>query len=672
MFTGICMFVLHKKQMQIKGKIPLLIVAILAWIVIISSCANQGMPTGGPRDSIPPILLETSPQFKELNFNGNKVQFTFNEYIVSDEVSEMLVISPPLEKKPIIRTKGKSLIVQFNEELKDSTTYSFDFKNSIADNNEKNPYKNMRFSFSTGDTYDSLRVAGRLMDAFNLEPVESGLILLQKNLHDSAVYSVRPNYIAKTDEKGVFMIDNIAPGKYHLFAINDANNDLIYNEGAEEFAFVDSLVIPSAEFFEELDTLVEGTDSLLVLGHTHFYPEPFYLHQFTEEIFDQYLDSYSRDTRYKCSFAFNESVNDTFSINLVGNEATDWYQLEYNEKMDSLSIWIADTMVARLDTLFMELSYYQLDSAAQLYIQKDTVEMNFKDKVKEKTKKKRKSKDEGKEKSKPIIQFNWKTNASASIMEINKSITLVAPEPVSYFDSTKIVLFLDEDTLKTPLKIKFERDTTTWRQYLISYKWEPDTKYTFEIDSAACTNIYGVTSKRLSKTFKTREEDYYGTIFIKGTNMPDSTCPMLVQLLKNNDDETVVMEQNIAKDGTVTFNFITPEKYLVKIIYDENGNGKWDTGSYQDKFQAEKVVYNNEVVKVRSNWEKELVWDLKPDYSFIKNIRDFELEEQQRKAAEKKAREEKENPDRPQQNQNNIMQGGSSGNPGSRGSEIIR
>ncbi len=655
--------------MQIKGKIPLLIVAVLAWIVIISSCANQGMPTGGPRDSVPPILLETSPMYKSLNFTGNKVQFTFNEYIISDEVSEKLVISPPLEKRPIIRTKGKTLIVQFNEELMDSTTYSLDFKNSIADNNEKNPYKSMRFSFSTGDTYDSLRVAGVIMDAFNLEPVESGLVMLQKNLHDSAVYSVRPNYIAKTDENGVFMIDNIAPGKYNLFAINDANNDLIYNEGAEEFAFVDSLVVPSSEFIEELDTLVKGTDSLLVLGHTHFYPDPFYLRQFTEDIFDQYMDSYSRDTRYKCSFAFSESVKDTFDIKLVGNETTDWYQVEYNEKMDSLVIWIADTMIARQDTLFMELSYYQLDSAAQLYVQKDTVEMNFKDKVEAKTKKKRKSKDEGKEKPKPIPQFIWKTNASASIMEINKSITLIAPEPVSYFDSTQIVLFLTEDTLKTPLKIKFEKDTSAWRQYQISHKWEPETDYTLEIDSAACTNIYGISSKKLSKKFKTREEDYYGTVTVNATNVP---CSVLIQLLKNNDDETILMEKVIDKDGSLIFDFIVPDKYKVKVIYDENENGKWDTGSYQDKFQAEKVVYNNEVVKVRSNWEKELIWDLKPDYSFIKNIRDFELEEQQRKAAEKKAREEKENPDRPKQNQNNMMQGGSSGNPGSRGGEIIR
>ena len=654
MFAGICMFVNHFKCMQIKGKIPLLIVVALAWIVIISSCANQGMPTGGPKDSIPPVLIETSPEYRALNFDGNKVQFTFNEYIIPDDVSEMLVVSPPLEKRPTIRTKGKSLIIQFNEDLKDSATYSLDFKNSIADNNERNPYKNLRFSFSTGDVYDSLRVAGQLMDAFNLEAVDKGLVLLQSNLHDSAAYKVRPDYIAKTDEKGFFLIDNIAPGTYNIFAINDANNNLLYDEGAEEFAFIDSVIVPSAEFHAEPDTLVKGADSLLISGHTQFYPGPVFLRQFTEDIFEQYIDSYKRKTRYKCEFIFSESVCDTFNINLVGIDATDWYQLEYNEKMDSLTVWIADTTVARNDTLLMEISYFQLDTLDQLYVQKDTLEMTFKKKKKKNSKKKKKSKSEKKDKPKPIEQFSWITNANKSVFELNKDILLKTPEPVSYFDSTQVLLYLTDDTLKTPLKFKFAKDTSTWRQYKIKYNWESETGYTLEIDSAACTNIFGITSKRLKKKFVIREEDYYGSVIVTASNV---YCPMIIQLLKNEKEESVLFEHIITKDRTVVFDYLAPGKYKAKVIYDENGNGKWDTGSYQDKYQPERVGYENEVIKVKSNWSKKLIWDMAPNYGFVKNIRDYELEEQQRKAAEKKAREERENPQRPK-NQNNLMQGG--------------
>lgn len=648
--------------MKLLGKIPYFIVAGCAWIVIISSCANQGMPTGGPRDSIPPLLVETHPDYKSLNFKGEDVRLTFNEYIIPDEVGEALVVSPPLTKRATIRTKSKTLIVQFNEELLDSTTYSLDFKNSVADNNEKNPYKNLRFSFSTGDVYDSLRVAGRVINAFNLEPVENALILMHKNLHDSAVYRVRPNYIGKTDETGLFMIDNIAPGDYHIFSVNDANSDLLYNEGAEEIAFYDSIVVPRAEFHEELDTLVKGVDSLLITGHTQFLPGPVYLRHFSEDIFEQYLDSYKRDTRNKCSFIFNEPVSDTFNVQLINSDVKDWYLLEPNQKMDSLVMWVTDTLVAKMDTFVMEMSYFQLDSLNQLYVQKDTLELTFTDKEK-KSKKRKKPKGGKEEEPVPVPQFSWQTNVSTSPFDLNKNIYISAPEPVQYFDSTRINLYLTKDTLKTPLNFQFKKDTAKWRRYILSFDWDPDTEYTLEIDSAACKNIYGVTSRELNRKFKIREEDYYGSIRLKITNVKSQ---VLVQLLKTNEEEDVIVQKEIKEDGAVIFDYLAPDKYKVKIIYDENGNGKWDTGSYQDKYQPEKVAYVNEVIKVRSNWDNEKSWDLKPDPTFYKNVRDLELEEQKRKQAEENARKGKERQNRPQQGQNNMFQGGSSGSTGGR------
>lgn len=651
--------------MQIKGKIPLIIVAGLAWVVIISSCANIGMPTGGPQDSIPPVLVQTQPKYKALNYKGKDVRLTFNEYINTESISEDLVISPPLDKRPVIRMRSKTLVIEFNKDLKDSTTYSLDFKNSVADNNEKNALENLRFSFSTGDVFDSLRVAGRVMDAFNLEPTEKALVMLHKNLHDSAVFTVKPNYIAKTDENGLFLIDNIAPGKYHLFAITDANSDLKYNEGAEPISFIDTLVLPFAEFHEELDTLVKGVDSLMVLGHTHFHPDPFYLRQFTEDIFEQYLDSYKRETRYKNVFVFNESVKDTFEIELVNTDASNWYQIEYNHEADSLIVWIADTTVARMDTLLMEVSYFQLDSASHIYVQKDTLQMTFADKPKEEEKRRKKSKDDDEDEAKktiPVPQFNWETNLGSKL-ELNKSIGLISPEPLFSFDTTKINIFLTEDTLKTPLACTFEKDTTAWRSYLIHYEWEPETNYTLEIDSAAAVNIFGVSSRKVNKKFSTREEDYYGTIELNFSSVAMNT---IVQLLKNNKEETVVVQKEINKDGVVVFDYLSPDKYKIKVIYDENENGKWDSGSFQDKLQPEKVSYVNEVIKVRSNWDNKLIWDLKPDITFIKNIRDLELEEQKRKEAEEKARKEAEQRETPTDTQE-MFQGGSGS-----GSGIIR
>jgi len=636
--------------MNIKGKIPLLIIAALAWITIISSCANIGMPVGGAKDTIPPVLLGTSPELRALNYEGDEVRLTFNEYIQPDEITETLVVSPPLSQKPVVRTKSKTLIIDFNQELKDSTTYNLDFKNSIVDNNEKNPLKNLRFSFSTGPDYDSLRVAGHVVNAFNLEPLEKVLVLLQSNLHDSAVFKVIPDYIAKTDEQGFFMIDNIASGTYHLFAINDLNNDMKYNEGAEEIAFIDDLVVPSAEFHESQDTLVSGLDSMLILGHTHFYPDPFYLRYFSEDIFEQYIESSKRESRYKCEFIFNESVEDTFDIRLVGYENRDWSIREFNENMDSLTLWIADTTIAANDSLFMELSYFMLDSAKQLYVHKDTLLMKFTDpKIEEK--KSRRKQEEGDPEVKEVPQFTWQIEMPAT-MELNGNISVQSPEPISSFDSTMVHLYLKEDTLKTPLPIRIEKDKKKFRTYLVSYEWEPETEYAFSIDSAACLNIYGLTSKAYSRSFKTREEDYYGSLTFTFSNV---SGPMILQLLKNSDDEDVLKQQSFSENGNVTFNLLAPDKYRVKIIYDSNNNGKWDTGSYQDKLQPEKVGYINEVIKLRSNWSPTYMWDVTPDISFEKKIIDKEEEEKKRKEAEEKAKKEKES-----SQQNNMFRSGSS------------
>lgn len=648
--------------MKIVKNIPFLVVGIFAWIVIISSCANQGMPTGGPIDSLPPVLLTTSPDYKALNFKGDEVHLTFNEYIVTDAIRDKLVISPPLQERPIIRTKSKTLIIEFEEDLKDSTTYSLDFKNSIADNNEKNEYENLRFSFSTGEVYDSLRVAGKVTNAFNLEPKKNVLVMLHKNLHDSAVYTVMPDYIARTDDEGIFLLDNIAPGTYHIFSISDNNNDLMYNEGAEEIAFADTLVVPKSEYVEQPDTLVKGADSLLIAGHTRFYPDPFYLQQFTEDIFDQYLSSYKRNSRTQGTFVFNKTVKDTFDVRLLNDEgAVEWYMLEYNQNVDSLTFWITDTLVAKYDTLLTELSYYQLDSVQQLIVKKDTIELLFTDKEKKTDTEKRKREKDEEEIPVPVEQFSFETNIGNGPFDINKYIQIVAPSPLKSIDTSQVLLYLVDDTLQTPLNFKFQKDTTAWRTYNLIYNWEPQTDYALQIDSAVAVNIYGITNRKLLKKFETRDEDYYGTINL---NITGANVPVIVQLLINNEKETVLREKTIEGDGTVVFDFIGPQKYKVKTILDKNHNGKWDPGSYQDKYLPETVRYINEVIKVRSNWDSNYNWELEPNKPFVKNIRDKELEEQIRKEATEKAREERQNPGR---QQNNMMR-----NQGLGGSDFRR
>jgi len=622
--------------MKLIEKIPYLLVAGFISLLLYSSCANQGMPTGGPKDSIPPVLLKTSPNLRELNFKGDEVQFTFDEYIISDEVSEILVVSPPLLKRPTIRKKSKTLMIQFNEELRENSTYSLDFKNSIADNNEKNPLKGLRFSFSTGDKYDSLRVAGVVKKAGNLDPVENALVMLYRNLNDSAVTKTVPDYIAKTDKRGIFMIDNIAPGSYRLYSVNDVNTDLKYNEGAEEIAFCDSLIIPSAHFTESPDTLTSGADSLLISGQTVFSPEPVYLLQFAEDIFEQYLISSKRETKYRCQFILAEPADDSFRISMPGRDDSGWFMLEPNKKRDTLNFWITDTLVASLDTFNIELAYTAIDSSGSFYIKKDTLNLPFTSEEPESSKRGRKEKDGPPE----IKQFGFETNVKSGF-DLNIPVYITAPEPVRFFDTDKVRLYLDEDTTGTPLEIVVETDSAVFRRYKINYKWEPKTSYRFEIDSAACTSIYGVTNQKFSQKFETQKEDYYGRVVAQLKNVPGQ---VIVQLLKDDKEETLVQSRVASRDGKVTFDFLPPVKLKLRVVYDTNSNGIWDSGSFPEHRQPEKMAYLQKIIKIRSNWDQEETWDITPDNTFPKVIFDQELEEQKQKAKEQKQTEDGQTP----------------------------
>lgn len=613
----------------IKTNLPLLLVIMICGFIVFSRCANQGMPTGGPKDSIPPFLVETSPATRGLNFSGKEVRLTFNEFIIPDAVSEELVISPPLLKRPSVRTKLKTLIVDFNEDLKPDVTYSIDFKNSVVDNNERNPLKGLRLIFSTGSVVDTLRLAGVVKNAENFEPKEKILVMLYNNLNDTAVSRTRPDYVARTDNRGLFLFDNIKPGKYHLFALNDANSNLKYDAGAEEFAFSDSLIVPSAEYIDHPDTLVVGADSLLIAGHTLFKPEPVYLRTFTEKIFQQYLNKAIRESRYKCTFVFGESVKDSFNIRLLDRDVKNWYLIEPNANMDSLTFWVTDTLVAVNDTLKLELAYSQLDSLKHKYTEHDTIRLVYTEKERPETRHKKKENEVPE-----IAQFIFSDNVKSSGFNLNNSVLLTAPEPVKNFDFRKIKLSLADDSTSLPLKISVYKDTVVWRTYRVEYKWEPNTSYKLEIDSAACENIYGITNRKLKKLFITQKEDYYGKIIL---DLSSVVTPVLVQLLQNNKEESVFKTIVTDKNSKITFDFLDPAKYIVKIIYDSNNNGKWDPGNYFKKQQPERVAYLPEIIKVKSNWEKIYEWDLKPDPTFKKLLIDKEeVELQQKKQKEQR------------------------------------
>lgn len=619
---------------KVLRNLPLFVLYGCVGVLIFSRCANQGMPMGGPKDSIAPVLVETMPQMMGLNFSGEEVRLTFNEYIVPDAVAEELVVSPPLAKRPSVRTKSRSLIVAFNETLKKDVTYSLDFKNSVVDNNEHIPIPGLRFLFSTGNSVDTLRVAGMVKSAENLEPFEKITVMLHSNTHDTALFRSKPDYIARTDKKGLFLFDNVKSGKYHLFAVNDLNSNLLYDPGTEEFAFADSLILPSAEFIESPDTLAIGADSLLILGHTLFKPDPVYLRTFTEPLFEQYIDKSIREGKNKCRIVFNESIKDTLGIRLLNHPDTAWYIREYNREMDSLLLWITDTLLANIDTLQLELAFMQLDSLRNSFVQHDTINLVYTEKEKPETRRKKKEEEE------PVVEQFWLSdNIKSTGFDLNSPVYLTTPEPVKKFDLTKVRLILAEDSTLTPLKISIQKDTTMWRTYRIDYPWEPKTGYILFVDSAASENYSGITSQKVKKQFITQEEDYYGRIVLNLSNAED---PLLIHLLDNSKDEKVLRTITTHKKNPVMFDFLAPGKYKIKVVFDKNDNGKWDPGIYSRRIQPEKVAYYPEIIKVRSNWDNNYEWDLSLDPTYRKVLIDKEEEELRLKKLKEEKEKEKE------------------------------
>jgi hypothetical protein len=620
---------IQKNQIRLANKIILLVIIVIGYLSFFTSCANIGMPSGGLRDSIPPVVVHSIPAFNQINFTDQRIRLTFNEFVIVEGLNDKFVVSPPTTKKPIFRTKGKTLIVDLNEKLKPNTTYSLDFKDGVSDNNERNPLRNLRLAFSTGSQFDTLRVVGFIKDAFNLEPIPNSYVFLYRGRSDTLVYKTRPDFIAKTDKNGFFAVTNLPADTFQVYGISDVDNNMKFTPGADSISFLDQLVVPSARFLPMRDTSITGIDTLLIFGKTKFSPDPLYLLHFGEEFFNLRLDKYVHPTRKVVDLSFTQSVADTFDIEPLNFKAKPgWKYTEMSAKSDSVRIWLTDSMAYNKDTLIFKLSYLQQDSLKEFYTKSDTIRLYFTD-ITQAARNKRK---ERRRVEKEDISVQITTNAKAGF-DVYRDLTLESPEPIASFDTTKIKLFEKKDTLFYPITFKLRPDSQNKRRFLLSHPWKYGTNYKLTVDSAALKTIYNIYSKKLKDEFKSQEEEYYGKIIL---NLKNVTVPTIVQLLGDEKDEKVIKSVPVIKDGLVTFNFLEPRKYLIKVIFDRNNNGKWDTGNLKKKIQPEEVMYYLSVVKVRGNWENKPSWSLPTQQAFSKKIIDEEIEAQKLKDKQKK------------------------------------
>ncbi len=582
---------------------------IVLFLSIVYSCANQGYPSGGPKDYDPPKVKKSVPENGAMNFKGKELKIEFDEIIKLNDVTNKLVVSPPLKTRPKVTSYAKKLSVTFQEDLQENTTYTLDFADAIQDNNEGNPIPSFVFSFSTGEVVDSFAVLGNVWNAEDLTPVEGTMVMAHKNLADSAFTSDVPVRLAKTDAEGHFAIRNLSPGTYKIYALEDANRNYMFDQEAEEIAWSDSIVSPSMEYVAMPDTIVKGDsirkDSVVFHDELVYTPNDIKLFMFKENSKQQYLSSEERTDSNKMSFVFSLPVKD-FKVQPVDYPDNKiWNVTEPSANNDTMQIWITDSALYKKDTLNIVLSYEGLDTLFNPVLKVDTMLMyhfEIGQKKDKKPKKRRKGKETEKEE-----QETLKLDKLPASVDLYRSFSFTIPTPVKKINKHAIHLFEIQDSIQTLVRTELKQDSLLKRKYSIkpSTKWTPGGSYLFVVDSAAIEDVYGLKNDSIGKSFNVQALENYGTLLVTIIN-PEKDW--LVQLIGKNGN--VVRQKYIPESGKFAFQYLKPGNYGLKIVVDKNRNGKWDTGNYETKQAPEQVIFCPETYETRANWEiKTDDWD---------------------------------------------------------------
>ena len=576
----------------------------LLLLLLLPACANLGSPNGGPYDEKPPVFLGSTPEQHQTRVKTQDIVLYFDELVQIEKPSENVIITPPQREMPVIRTAGKKVVIELKDSLLPNATYTIDFTNSLADNNEKNILENFVLAFSTGDVIDSLEVAGTLLNAENLEPMPGMTIGLHRNVADSAFRRVVFERTSRTNDRGHFTLRNIAAGTYRLFALNDVNRDYKFDQPGEDIAFLDSLVVPTFEFATRQDTLWKDSltvDTVKTVDYTHFLPDNLVLMLFKERFARQYLKKAERSSERMFSLNFADKV-DTIPmprpLNFAPKDSA-WYYVQKADGGATVHYWLTDTLLLARDTLQMAVDYPKSDSLNILRKQTDTLSLVLRKRPKPKKSKRKKG-----DAPEPIPMLGVQLSPSGA-MNVFDTLRLTFDAPLTTLTKEQLRLSVKVDTLWEECDFRLVKDSLNSLSYCIERKWMYEESFQLEIDSASVFSVYGLHNDDLKQTFTTAKEDEYGHLFLN--ILRRDTLPCFVELLNASD---APVRKAPVKDGGVLFMNLKPDKYYARLIRDANENGLWDTGEYATLRQPEGVSYYPKMMEIRKNWQLEESWDI--------------------------------------------------------------
>ena len=580
------------------------ILTFLSSILLFYACANIATPTGGLYDVDPPKVVKATPDFNSLNNSKTKIEILFDENIKIEKPMDKVIIAPPQQKFPIIKAQGKKAIVELEDELLPNTTYTIDFTDAIVDNNEGNTLENFSYSFSTGDHIDTLAISGTVLKAENLEPAQGIYVGVHSNLNDTAFTNLPFERISRTDSRGKFTIKGIAEGEYKIYALNDLNRSYSYDNPQEEIAFLDSIFIPSSEPAVRNDTVFLDSltiDTIHEVKYTRFIPDNILLRSFESGFQRQYLQKHERNLDHKLELFFAAPTQAAQFTLLEPLPSSDkWFVKESSATNDSVSIWITDSLVYNADTVKLKVDYLRTDSLNNHVLNKDTLSFTMRGRKVEEAKPEKEGEEE------EIIQHLKIRDNIQSSHEIYNSLFLEFEEPLANFDSTKIQLQHEVDSLFKPIEYTLLTDSLNARRYRIKHKWLPGEKYKLLIDSAVFVSEYGLHNNTLEKVFTVKKLEQYGNLMFIISGLPKGKVAY-VELLNAQDKP---FRKVRVKDNEALFMDLNPGKLYARLFIDENEDGEWTSGDYDLKRLPETVYYNPKWYEIRAFTNHEESWNL--------------------------------------------------------------
>lgn len=554
---------------------------ILATMVFSHSCANTTTPpSGGPKDTIPPVITELMPLPGATNVPRikTKLEMEFNEYVVVKD-PKSLFLSPPLAKTPKYKIKGKSIIVYFeNDTLAADKTYTLDVTNAIADNNEGNMFPGYTLVFSTGDRIDSMVVTGIVQDCNTLQPLKGATVMLYKDHADSAIFQKRPDAAVKTDEWGFFCLRNIQDTVYRMYAIIDDNNNNMYEPENEKVAFIDTLIRPVMVVSDSLPELMkyEMTDTVNCLARKQEYE----LNIFREKPSKQMIVNKERVGERTAYITFMAPYAQIDSLWIKG-VPTENVITQFNLVQDSLEIWVNDPK-PQPDTLDIFVKYMKTDTLGMLNPFTEEVKL-----VNPKKGSALKSARKDIKHEDTIAVFKLEAPAE-TVEQYGFTMEFSYPLVESAFDSL-VFRSVNPKQQETIGKYTVTQDSLNLRKYIVRpvEKLQPGYEYFLKVPHRKFKDINGFYNDSTEVKVSLPKDDKLSSMSLVLSNVHNK---YIVDLLNEKRDK-VLRSYIIDKDQTLLFPYLKAGKYSIRITEDLNRNGLVDTGILLEHKQPEKVLF---------------------------------------------------------------------------------